>query len=151
MTTLSYSVPVPYPPEDVFDFVANAENNPRWHAHVGRTEWIDDRPMGLGRRARQIGHLWGRDWAVEAEIVEWDPPTLVTYETRKGVKARTSIRIEPVPEGTRLRMTVQTGPGLGPLDRPVSRLMERLTASRGRGDIERLCAALAADGHEVAG
>src|SRR4029077_4760108 len=137
MPTLSYSVRVPYPPDVVFDFVANAENNPKWHAHVNETHWVDDREIGLGRAARQTGHLWGRDWVLEARIVEWDPPNLVTYETTKGPKARTTLRVAPASAAARLSLTVKTGPSLGPLDRPVSRLMERLTANRGRGDVER--------------
>ena len=113
MPILSHSVPVPYPPEVVFDFVADAENNPRWHAHVNETHWVDDREIGLGRAARQTGHLWGRDWVLEARIVEWEPPHLVTYETTKGVRARTSLRVDPDPAGARLSMTVKTGPNLG--------------------------------------
>ena len=58
----------------VFAFVADAENNPRWHEHVARA--LDRRgPTRLGRRGRQTGHLWGRDWAFVAEVAEWDPPT----------------------------------------------------------------------------
>jgi len=151
MPTVSYRVTIPFPPEAVFDFVADAENNPRWHAHVRETHWLDDGTTGLGRRARQIGHLWGRDWRLEARIVEWDPPRLVTYETTSGVKARTSIRVDPDAAGTRLSLTVVTRPHLGPFDRPISRLMQRATAARGRGDRERLCAALEADRSEVAG
>ncbi len=50
------------PPEEVFAFVADAENNPKWHAHVHETHWLDDLEMGLGRRGRQVGRLFGRQW-----------------------------------------------------------------------------------------
>ena len=112
---------------------------------------MDDRQIGLGRSARQTGHLWGRDWFIEARIVEWVPPLLVTYETTKGPRARTSLRVEPSDIGAHLSMTVTTGPDLGPIDQLISRLMKRLTAARGRGDLERLCLALESERKSVAG
>jgi uncharacterized membrane protein len=144
MPRLSYVATIARASDEVFAFVSNAENNPKWHAHVEETHWLDGQATGLGRRARQTGHLWGRDWTFVAEIVEWEPGRLVTFQVIKGLKARTSIRIEPDPVGTRLSMTVTTPPDLGPLDAIVSRAMERLTASQGRADIRRLEAALAA-------
>jgi hypothetical protein len=74
---VTYAFAVPYPPEVVFDFVADAENNPRWHEHVNETRWIDPPPIVVGRKARQTGHLFGRDWAFLAEVVEYDPPRRV--------------------------------------------------------------------------
>jgi uncharacterized membrane protein len=145
MPKLTYKVTVDRPPDQVFDFVANAENNPRWHAHVQETHWLDDRPTALGRRARQTGHLWGRDWAFVAEVAEWEPRHRVTFQVIEGFKARTSLQVEPDGAGTLLTLTVATPPHLGPLDPLVSRVMMRLTAARGRGDVDRLTAALEAE------
>lgn len=142
MPRLTYHATLASPPEAVFAFVADAENNPRWHAHVNETRWLDDREIGLGRRARQTGHLWGRDWAFVAEIVEWEPPRLVTFQVVEGFRVRTSIRVAPDGSGTSLTLTVSTPPDLGPIDGLVSRAMQRLTSARESGDILRLRAAL---------
>jgi uncharacterized membrane protein len=143
MPRLAYRATLPHPPDEVFAFVADAENNPRWHAHVDETRWLDDRETGLGRRGRQTGHLWGRDWTFMAEVVEWDPPRLVTFQVIEGYRVRTSIQVEPDAAGSRMTLTVTTPPNLGPLDPVVSRLMQRITATRESGDIRRLRAALA--------
>ena len=97
--------------------------------------WLDDRETGLGRRAGQTGHLWGRDWTFVAEIVEWDPPRLVTFQVIQGYRVRTSIQVEPDAAGSRMILTVTTPPNLGPLDPVVSRLMQRITAARESGDM----------------
>ena len=142
MPHLEYQATVDRPPEEVFDFVADAENNPTWHAHVHETHWIDDGPTRLGRHGRQTGHLWGRDWAFVAEVAEWDPPHRVAFQVIEGYKVRTTIQVEPASAGSLLTLIVDTPPHLGPLDAPVSRLMQWMTGARGRGDIERLKAAL---------
>jgi uncharacterized membrane protein len=140
---VTYAFAVPYPPEVVFDFVADAENNPRWHEHVNETRWIDPPPIVVGRKARQTGHLFGRDWAFLAEVVEYDPPRRVVYRVLEGFKVRTAIDVEPDGAGgTRLRTTITTPRLPGPLDGLASRLLRRSTAKRARGDLTRLVTAL---------
>jgi uncharacterized membrane protein len=131
-------------PEEVFAFVADAENNPRWHAHVRATRWLDEGPTALGRRGRQHGHLFGRDWAFVAEVAEWEPPRLVTFQVIEGYRVRTSILVEPADGGnSRVTLTVTTpripGPGV---DAFLSRVLKRVTRDRENGDFRRLRAAL---------
>ena len=145
MPQASYEFAVPYPPDVVFAFVADAENNPRWHAHVNETRWIDPPPIQVGRRARQTGHLFGRDWAFVAEVAEYDPPRRVVYRVIEGYRVRTALDVEPDGAGgTRLRTVVTTPRLPGPLDGLVSRLLRRSTEKRARGDLARLTAALEA-------
>lgn len=134
------------PPAEVFAFVADAENNPKWHAHVDETHWLDDRETGPGRRGRQVGRLFGRDWAFVAEVADWDPPHLVSFQVIEGYRVRTTIRVEPAEEGSLLTITVDTPAVFGRrIDPLLSRILQRATAGRGRGDAARLEAALAAD------
>jgi uncharacterized membrane protein len=146
MPEITYRGRIDRSPADVFAFVADAENNPRWHAHVADTRWIDDPPTRLGRRGRQSGHLFGRDWTFVAEVSEWDPPRAVAFRVIEGYRVTTSIRVDPDGDGTLVTLTVATPPPLGRrLDPIVSRLLRRFTASRARGDFERLRAALSTD------
>ncbi len=134
------------PPDEVFAFVADAENNPRWHAHVHRTTWIDDGPTRPGRRGRQVGRLFGRDWSFVAEVADWDPPKLVSFQVIEGQPVRTTIRVEPADAGSAVTLTVELPPILSArLDPLFSWLLQRATARRGRADIARLEAALAED------
>lgn len=143
MPTATYRGPIRAAPEAVFEFVADAENNPRWHAHVQETRWIDPPPTGPGRRGRQLGHLFFRDWAFVAEVVEWDPPHAVTFQVVEGYRVRTAIRVEPDGDASIVTLTVTTpripGPGLDAL---ASRILKRATRNRENGDFRRLRAAL---------
>lgn len=134
------------PPDEVFAFVADAENNPRWHAHVRETHWIDDGPTRPGRRGRQVGRLFGRDWSFVAEVADWDPPHLVSFQVIEGRPIRTTIRVEPAAAGSLVTLTVELPSILSArLDPLFSWLLERATGRRGRSDIARLEAALGED------
>lgn len=106
MAKASASVHIDRPVDEVFAFVAEAENNPRWHGHVVETRWLDDGPMRIGRRARQVSQIIGLRYEVEAEIATWDPPSHVAWQTvTGGAKVRTDGRIEPEADGCRLTMS----------------------------------------------
>ena len=146
MPSATYTGRIARSAEDVFAFVADAENNPRWHEHVNETRWIDPPPTRVGRRGRQTGHLFGRDWAFVAEVVEYDPPRRVVFRVIEGYTVRTAIDVESDGAGgTRLRTVVTTPRLPGPLDGLASRLLRRSTASRARGDLARLTAARQAE------
>jgi uncharacterized membrane protein len=144
MPTATYTGIIQAPPESVFAFVADAENNPSWHAHVRSTRWIDEGPIRLGRRGRQSGHLWGRDWLFVAEVAEWDPPAHVAFQVVEGYRVRTTIDVVPADGGaSRVTLVVETprlpGPGV---DAAASRLMKLVTRGRESGDFRRLREAL---------
>lgn len=129
--------------EAVFAFVSDAENNPKWHAHVLETRWIDPPPTGLGRRGRQHGHLFYRDWTFVAEVAEWDPPRAVTSQVIEGDRVRTAIPIEPDGTGSPIELTVTTPRILGPrVDALASQILKRATRDRENGDFRRLREAL---------
>jgi uncharacterized protein YndB with AHSA1/START domain len=143
MPTATYRGHIRATPEAVFAFVADAENNPRWHAHVRETHWIDPPPTALGRRGRQFGHLFFRDWAFVAEVAEWEPPQRVTFQVIEGYRVRTAIRVEPDGDGSLVELTVTTPRILGArVDALASRLLKRATRSRDGGDLRRLREAL---------
>lgn len=139
MPVVTYRGVIRRAPEDVFAFVADAENNPRWHAHVRETRWVDEPPTRVGRRGRQESRLWGRDWVFVAEVAEWEPPHAVTFQVIEGMKVRTAIRVDPHPDGAVVELTVTTPALLGRrLDGVLSRGMKAATRNRESGDFRRL-------------
>lgn len=146
MPTATYTGVIAAPAERVFAFVADAENNPAWHAHVRETRWLTGGPTGLGRQGRQLSRLWGRDWAFIAEVAEWDPPRHVAFQVVQGPRIRTIIDVEPVDSGVaRVTVTVVTPRLPGPrVDALAGRLLKFVTAGRENGDFRRLRLALEA-------
>jgi hypothetical protein len=114
------------PPDEVFAFVADAANNPKWRRNVVRTEWLDDGPMRVGRRGRQTARLLGREWTVDAEVVEWDPPRRVAWRTIQGpVSVRSWARVERDATGS-----LVSGGADGGFTGPIGRLLTRLAVPR---------------------
>ena len=144
MPTVRFRGVIGHPRDVVFAFVADAENNPRWHEHVRETRWLDDGPTRVGRRGLQLSRLWFRDWRFVAEVVEFEPPTLITFQVIEGYRVRTSIRTEPSGDGsTVLTLDVASPRILGRrVDALVSALMKRSVRGRERGDMTRLRRAL---------
>lgn len=120
------SIHIDRPPGEVFAFVGDAANNPLWRKNVVRTEWLDDGPMRVGRRGRQAARLLGREWTVEAETIEWDPPRAVAWRTVQGpVSVRSWARVEPDGTGS-----LVSGGADGGFRGPIGGLLTRLAVPR---------------------
>jgi hypothetical protein len=120
------SIHIACPTDEVFAFVADAANNPKWRKNVVRTEWLDDGPMRIGRRGRQTARLLGREWTVDAVVAEWDPPRGVAWRTVQGpVSVRSWVRVEAAATGS-----LVTGGADGGFTGPIGRFLTRLAVPR---------------------
>jgi uncharacterized membrane protein len=138
------SIHIERDPDEVFAFVADAANNPSWRKNVVRTEWLDDGPMRVGRRGRQTARLLAREWTVEAEVVEWDPPEGAAWRAVQGrVKVRSWVRV--VREGSGARVSGGADGGFtGPLGAMLTRLALPGMIRQAQADLESLRARLEA-------
>jgi len=136
------SIHIDRPADEVFDFVAEAENNPRWRSYVVETTWLDAGPMRVGRRGRQVSRVLGRPMAVIAEIVEWDPPRHVAWQAVQGFATiRTDCSVEPEGDGCRLTIRAK-GELNGRLLRFLGPLAVAVAKRQASSDMARLKAAL---------
>ena len=120
------SIHIARPPDEVFAFVADAANNPKWRKNVVRTVWLDDGPMRVGRRGRQTARLLGREWTVDAVVAEWDPPRAVAFRAVQGpVSIRSWVRVEAAGTGS-----LVTGGADGGFTGPIGGFLTRLAVPR---------------------
>jgi len=126
MARAEASIHIDRPPEAVFDFVADATNNPRWRRNVVRTVWLDDGAMRVGRQGRQTARLLGREWTVDAEVVDWDPPRTAAWRTIQGpISVRSWVRVEADGTGS-----LVSGGADGGFLGPIGGLLTRLAVPR---------------------
>lgn len=114
------------PIEDVFAFVAEFENIPKWNYYVTDVRQTSAGPVDVGTHYHQVRKSDEQDYT----ITEFDAPRSVVVRTTPGSTPRFERRMvfEPVKEGTRIidDWELDTGRGW---------LVERLGVGRVRGAV----------------
>lgn len=77
-------------PEEVFEYISNHNNTPRWLPNVTRVDKITEGPVSIGTRFREARSTSGREGRVEIEVIEYDPPHRYSTAFNQGGYAATS-------------------------------------------------------------
>jgi len=81
MMRVTSDVEVDRPAAEVFRFIADAENNPRWQQGQRSCRWTTPPPIGVGSVYEQHASFLGRRIASTFEVVRFDPDRLITIRT----------------------------------------------------------------------
>jgi hypothetical protein len=124
MDTFHNTVTIARPAQQVFAFLADFGNLPRWNYAIERTWQTSPGPAGVGATYRQMRTIPRRS-EEGFEVTVFEPPTRLAVHGQIGpFHATTSYLLEPVAGGTRLTNTVELEPAsallrpLGPLAVP---------------------------------
>ena len=99
------SAEIPLPADEVFAFLSNLENLPRWQSGVLRAELTSPGPIGVGSKAVVERRFFGQRIAADLEVTVYEPPRRIVLKTEtSGVSVQASVEIEPV-EPRRCRVT----------------------------------------------
>lgn len=101
MATIEHSAVVHGPPERVFRLLERVENFTEYSDMIDSIE-----PLGDGLYRWNI-HALGMDWSFDVRITEVLAPKVLAWESVKGVSNQGRYTLEPVPEGTRVTLTVE--------------------------------------------
>jgi len=114
MPVIEESVFIARPPEEVFEYLAKAENLPEWDSSILECEQVGAGPVEVGTRWRGVSKILGRrfDWTVE--VTEMEEPTLTASKSVEG-KLGFTVRNQFAAEdgGTRFTYRVNAESGLG--------------------------------------
>jgi carbon monoxide dehydrogenase subunit G len=117
------------PIEEVFDFLADPRNEPRWLPGASSVTKTSDGPVGAG--STFVGS-YQRAGRVELELAAFKRPLHVTFRARsKIVRFDDAVDLEPLETGTRLvaHMTAQPQGVMRFLAPVIARTMRRQFAS----------------------
>jgi len=115
MVRIEKSVLINRPVQEVWDFVTDLMNSPRWTRSGSELRQISDGPPGVGAKIESRRRFFGRVEIKSQSIVvtEWEPNRSVAYVAKVPLLGRAVQRLsfEPAEEGTRLTRSTEVEVG----------------------------------------
>ena len=125
MTSFNNVVEIRRPREEVFAFLADLENVPRWNPAIEATTKITPGAVGIGTTYRQVRSVPSTS-EEEFEIVVFDPPRRLLIDGEIGTfRGQIGYALEVTEAGTKLTNWVELEPSS-----IVSRVLVPLAASQ---------------------
>jgi len=116
-------------PAEVFAFIADPENLPRWDPAIREVRRREAGPVGLGSGLTVMAAEAGRSVVVESQVTDYVPDRLFgVAATYSGVPLRLRWRLEP--DGTGTRVTAEGEAELGGLMALAGGFVKGLVADR---------------------
>jgi uncharacterized membrane protein len=120
--TVTSSVDIARPAAEVFDYVSDFENNPRWQGGMKSAQYTSEGPLAVGSTYDQIAKMMGKTIVTSFVVTALEPGLSVTIESTSGsFPIQVTRSVEATGEGTcRARALVEGQPGgffklMGPL------------------------------------
>jgi len=135
------------PVEEVFDFVADERNEPRYNPQMTKVELLTPEPIGSGTRFNADMSMLGRSIETTIEFTRYERPRLLASRSSsqprdgrgKPMVTEGELTFSPVPQGTRMcwDWKVHT-PGLLRAPAPIVGWMGRRQERRIWSELKRL-------------
>jgi uncharacterized membrane protein len=108
MYTFEHNVFINRPTQEVFDYITQPSNAPKWQGTAQSAEWTSNGPVGVGSTWRAENKFMGRKVEATLEITSWDPPNEHSFKSVGGsVPFETRTKLEAKEDGTQLTMIGQ--------------------------------------------
>jgi uncharacterized protein YndB with AHSA1/START domain len=106
MITVARSVVINRPIDQVFDFVANFENEPRWMPGILESRKTSVGPIGVGTTFREVVQNLGPRMENTFAVTQYVPPRTFAIKSTSGpLEFQVTYSFEPITEGTRFTGT----------------------------------------------
>jgi uncharacterized protein YndB with AHSA1/START domain len=107
VATFENTVTIRRPIEDVFAFLADFENIPRWNYAIVETHKVSQGPVGVGTSYQQVRSVPSRS-EERFEVIAYNPPRQLEIRGQLGpFPSRLSYVLDAIPEGTRVTNAVE--------------------------------------------
>ena len=97
--------------DEVFDYVSNVENMPRWVSGVSRVKLASDKVKSGARFTADYAQGMRRS-AIDFKVVEFEPPTRFATKSERGPFSfpfRGTLELRAVGDSTEITNNVETG------------------------------------------
>ena len=111
MLRIEGEIVIDRPVDEVFDFVADARNEPRYNPRMLRAEKLTPGPIGLGTRFRDEIKSMGQPAEITIEIVGYERPWRRTDSIHLStMDIRGGLTLDPRSAGTRMQWSWELMP-----------------------------------------
>lgn len=96
------------PPEDVFAFISNYENDPKWRESAKEANYLTGGPQEIGSIVNYVALFMGQEVNSKTKITTYEPNKKVGFDIIEGmISGRAWREIKPVNGGTRLTSALE--------------------------------------------
>jgi hypothetical protein len=126
------------PSDEVFAFLSDSSNNPRWQKGQQSCVWTTTPPIGVGSTYDQRARFLGRTVLNKFEVIGFEPGRSITIRSTEGsFPIQVTRSVEPLDaKSSRVNAEIRGDPG--GLFRIGGRLLQRLAQRSVDADYDRL-------------
>lgn len=127
-------------PEEVWAFLVDLPETPRWRSHLRSVGWIDGGDTRVGRRfAVESSFAGWRNLAMQGEVTAYEPLERFSYRITEGpVHAENEYRLRPDGDGGTIFTMIGSAGMPGTVMRLVGPLIARAYSRATRRELRRL-------------
>lgn len=136
---IEYSVTVQRPIEEVFAYVCNVENWPRWISGTSEAKQTSPGPIQVGTTFTQLSNFLGRRFEINATVTEYEPNRrFAIANDGKPIPFGNQINFEAVDESTRITDILSSSEDVSGLFKLAAPVMESVLRKQFEKDREHL-------------
>ena len=108
MIRVETEVEISRPSDEVFAFISDFENNPKWQSGQLEATFTSEGPLGVGSTYDQVAKFLGRRIVSTFEVLEYESNRRVKASSTSGSFPITFTRlVEPIYEGTEVKAIIE--------------------------------------------
>ena len=108
----SFTMEVMRPLEEVFAYVSDFRNNPKWQDGLEETKQSPDGPTAVGTKVTEVRMFLGQRMESVLDVTEFEPNKRLSFKSVGGpIQFKSVQTFESIPGGTRSTMVFEAEPG----------------------------------------
>lgn len=132
------TVDIARPADEVFEFIADMENNPEWQNGMKSCRWTTEPPIGVGSRYDQLASFMGRIITSRFEVTEFVPGACIRIVTYESTFPLDIVRMVESLDEESSRVTAEVRGEQAGVFRIFGPMLSKMVGSSVRRDYERL-------------
>ena len=147
MIKVEASVTIECSSDEVFEFLSNFENNPRWQAGMREAKFTSDGPLRAGSTYAQVARFLGRRIESTFEVIDYEPGRMVKATSTSGSFPITFTRIvEAKEDGVHVKAIIEgDASGFFKLATPILRRMVQRSVDADYANLKKVLEAASND------